>query len=159
MINKPLLDFIVQMGSDSATISDAARAWLQIQQHFDSLTRGTHFRRISDTAAADIEQLQALCRKRVKDGMTDAHYLALLLNPRPSMRAFVSKHCLLGSASDQTLGNTDAMQAAQRCLKDMATALPVEGKSNAEVGNALCKALQIYLQVSQLTDANILWTI
>ena len=146
------------MGSDSATVSDAARAWLQVQLHFDSLTRGVDFRRITDTATSDIQQIQALCRKRVKDGMTDAHYLALLLGARPSMRNFVSKQGLLGSASDQTLGNTDTMKAAQRCLKNMASALPVEGKSNAEVGTAFCKGLQIYLEVSDGQPCHT-WTI
>ena len=80
--------------------------------------------------------------------MQDAHYLALLLDSRPSMRAFVAKLGLLGHSSDHTLGNTEAMHAAQRSLQAMACALPVEGKTEAEVANALCKALQIYLQVS-----------
>jgi hypothetical protein len=73
--------------------------------------------------------------------MHDSQFLALLLDPRPSMRsrAFVSKMSILGNPSDQTLGNTNTMRAAQRCLKAMASDLPVEGKSHAKVGNALCK--------------------
>lgn len=145
-LNKPLTDFMTQMGSESATVSDAARAWLQIQIHFDNLT-AADLSRISCTPAADLQQLQLLCKKRVQDGMQDAHFLALLLDPRPSMRAFVAKECILGKSADHTLGNTDAMHAAQRCLKAMASALPVENRTTAEVGNALCKALQIYLQV------------
>ena len=60
-INKPLLNFMEQMGSDSATISDSARAWLEIQHHFDNLPPGTHLRRITSTPAADLQQLQTLC--------------------------------------------------------------------------------------------------
>jgi hypothetical protein len=54
-INRLVLDFMVHMGSESATVSDAERAWLQIQQHFNNLNSGTDFRRIASTPAADLQ--------------------------------------------------------------------------------------------------------
>jgi hypothetical protein len=37
-LNKPLLRFIVQMGCDSACLSDAARSWLEIEDQFVGLS-------------------------------------------------------------------------------------------------------------------------
>ena len=102
---------MVQMGSNSATLSDSCRAWLTVDQHYQSLTP-SDLSRISTNPAADLVSLQALMAKRVKDGLTDAHFLALLLDPKPSMRKYVEDAGLLGSAADHTIGNTPALRAA-----------------------------------------------
>lgn len=145
-VNRPLLDYMVQMGSESATVSDGCRAWLMIQEHIDALT-AADLSRISSTPVADLLHLQSLISKRVTDGLTDAHYLALFLDTRPSMRKFVGRSGLLGSADDHTVGNTEALQAAQFVLRDMASVITVEGKTAADVAAALCKALLIFLNV------------
>lgn len=145
-INRPLLNFMVQMGSESATVSDGARAWLTVQKHCEALTRAD-LSRISSSPALDLAQLQGLITKRVSDGLKDAHYLALFMDPRPSMRKFVQESGLLGSAADHTIGNTEPLQAAQRALRDMACVITIEGKTTPEVAAALCKALLIFLNV------------
>jgi hypothetical protein len=150
-INRPLLDCMTQMGSESATVSDACRAWLTIGQHYARLTPAD-LSRISSRSAADLTQLQALMATRVKDGLTDVHYLALLLDPRPSMRTFVESSGLLGNPADQTMGNTPALQAAQNALRHMACAIDFDGKTKAEVGTALSKALLVFCNVSALAS-------
>ena len=58
---------------------------------------------------------------------------------------------MLGSADDQTLGNSDALRKAQNALKQMAIAIPMEGRTEAEVHSGLCKTLLIYLKVRMLS--------
>jgi hypothetical protein len=74
-------------------------------------------------------QVQASVAKRADDGLTVAHYLALFLDPRPSMRAFVHHSGLLGSAADKILGSTEALNNARAALKSMSAAVHVTGKS------------------------------
>jgi hypothetical protein len=145
-INKPILELIVSMGSNSATPSDAARSWLLIQRHFEQL-QASALSRISTTPKQDLATLRALVGKRVQDGLTDAHYLALFLDPRPSMRQFVRASGLLGNAQDLSVGNTNALKAAQVALKKLVPVVPVEGQSVQKVEHALCKSLLIYLEV------------
>jgi hypothetical protein len=89
---------------------------------------------------------------RVKDGLTDVHYLALLENSRPSMRTFVESSGLLGNTADQTMGNTPALQAAQNVLKHMSSAIPFDGKTKTEVGTALSKAPLVLCNASALAS-------
>jgi hypothetical protein len=83
-LNQPLLSFIVKMGSESACLSDAARSWLEIEEHFLGLLP-EDISRLSLTPSGDVALLLTLCKKRVADGLKDPLYLALLLDPRPSM--------------------------------------------------------------------------
>jgi hypothetical protein len=83
-LNQPLLSFIVKMGSESACLSDAARSWLEIEDHFLGLLP-EDISRLSLTPSGDVALLLTLCKKRVADGLKDPLYLALLLDPRPSM--------------------------------------------------------------------------
>jgi hypothetical protein len=148
-LNQPLLSFIVKMGSDSACLSDAARSWLEIEEQFVGLSP-EDISRLSMTPSGDVALLLTLCTKRVADGLKDPLYLALLLDPRPSMVAFVHKQGLLGDADNFTLGNTEAISAAKRAIMHIAEGVPIEGKTPREVGLALCKALHMYLGVRHL---------
>jgi hypothetical protein len=150
-INTPVLDAIVKMSSDSACLSDAARSWYEIKEHFAQLN-GSDIRRISHMPRQDLATLQALAAHRVDDGLKDVLCLALLLDPRPSMRAFVKRTDLLGSAADLSLGATDCVAAAVRAIKAIADGITVANKSSAEVGLALSKALQIFLGVRTRED-------
>jgi hypothetical protein len=134
-LNKPVLVHIVKMGGDSATVSDAARAWLEIKAHYEGLSRNA-MARISTTPAESLPQVQASVAKRAGDGLTEPHYLALFLDPRPSMHAVVQHSGLLGSAADKTLGTTEAFNIARAALKSMSAAVHVTGKSKDEVGKA-----------------------
>lgn len=152
-MNKPVLDFMVKIGSDSACLSDTARGWVLIQEHFNELDAAA-LRRISNQPGGDLVTLQAIAVKRAYDGMKDILCLALLLDPRPNMVAFVRKKELLGSVDDKTLGNSETITAAKRAMVAMAEGIPFPGKSAAEVGKALCKALTIYLGVCDLPNLN-----
>jgi hypothetical protein len=154
-INKPVLQYIVALGSDSALVSDAARAWLEIKQHYDQLPRNSLQRMSKDSPASDLAQLKALVNKRVDKSLTDGHYLALFLDPRPSMRKFVKDSKLAGDESDMTLGNTDALHRAKDALKAMAPALTTcrkeqgeaDRQTDAMIVQALYQALLTYLEV------------
>jgi hypothetical protein len=91
-----------------------------------------------------------LCTKRATDGLQEPLYLALLLDPRPSMVAFVLKQDLLGDADNLTLGNSKAISAAKRAIMQIAEGVQIEGKAPREVGLALCKALHVYLGLCHL---------
>jgi hypothetical protein len=146
-INAPILKHIRALGADCASPSDACRAWLEIQDHFVQLTAKSLFR-LSVSPQADLIQLQQQCAARVRYGLNDAHYLALLLDPRPGARAFVQKHKLAGSRENNTLGQSPALDAAKKELQAMAPAVTVNGKTPAEVGKALFTALTVFLQVT-----------
>jgi hypothetical protein len=55
----------------------------------------------------------------------------------------------LATQLDFTLGNTDALKAAQRALTDVARGVIVKGKTADQVSHALCKALLIFLEVCE----------
>jgi hypothetical protein len=150
-LNTPVLDPIVKMSSDSACLSDAGHNWCEFKEHFAQLNT-RKIRRISDMPRQDLATLQALAAKRVGDGLQDVLYLALLLDPHPSMRAFVKRTGLLGTAADLSLGATDCIAAAVRAIKAIADGITVANKSSAEVGMALTKALQIFLGLRTLKD-------
>jgi hypothetical protein len=143
-LNTPVLDPIVKMSSDSACLSYTGSNWCEIKEHSAQLNT-RKIRRISDMPRQDLATLQALAAKRVGDGLQDVLYLALLLDPHPSMRAFVKRTGLLGTAADLSLGAIDCIAAAVRSIKDIADGITVANKSSAEVGMALTKALQIFL--------------
>ena len=138
----------MKMGSETATISDAARAWLEIQKHMDGLQRSA-LNRITNNAGTDLALLKSLWEDRLEKGLKDPHFLAIFLDPRPSMRQFVLRMKLFGCEADKTLGNTPELQAAQRELKVMAKsgAIELDGKDSDAVGADLCTALLIYLEV------------
>lgn len=148
-INAPILKAITSMGSDSATVSDGCRAWLEIKAHSEAL-KSQDIDTISSCPNIDIQSFKLTTKKRVADGVKDVHYLALFLDVRPSMREFVHKHHkkdLIGDASACTLGSTTAMQAATRAAQAMACAIPVEGKDVSAVSDALTKSFRIFMEV------------
>jgi hypothetical protein len=69
-----------QDGSDSACLSNAARGWLEIEEHFVGLSP-EDLSRLSVTPSGDATLLLTLCTKRVADGLKDPLYLAFLLDP------------------------------------------------------------------------------
>jgi hypothetical protein len=153
-INAPILRAITVMGSDSATLADAARSWLEIDAHFQSL-EPCALTRLSCTPAQDLAQLQALSSKRVADGLKDPLYLALLLDPGPSHRAFVQSSGVMGSAADHTLGNTTALAAAARALQTMSEAITVEGRKNHQRGQGCAhKALLVCCEACSIFNVS-----
>jgi hypothetical protein len=119
-INRPVVEFMTKIGSDSATISDATHAWMEIKQHFNALT-AHHFSRISVRPREDMKTVCEYLEDRICKGIEDVHWLALFLDPRPSMRAYVQAKKLTGSSEEKTMGNTPELQRAQKSLKHLAT--------------------------------------
>jgi hypothetical protein len=134
------------MSSDSACLSDAGRNGCEIKEHFAQLNI-SKIRRISDMPSQDLATLQALAAKRVGDCLQDVLYLALLLDPLPSMRAFAKRTGLLGTTADLSFGATDCIAAAVRAIKAIADRITVAKKLSAEVGMALTKVLQFFLPI------------
>jgi hypothetical protein len=83
------------MGSNSACVSDAARTWLEFKEYVMNLDL-KDVARITKHPRQDLETLKSMCSKRVADGVKDVHFLALFLDPRPSMQFFVRDKGLLG---------------------------------------------------------------
>jgi hypothetical protein len=138
------------MGADTALVSDAARAWLEIKDHYEGLNNKS-VDRISTSGylASDVADIKHYAMKRINTGLTGAHFLALFLDPRPSMRAFVKQRKLAGDAGAKTLGNTEALHKAKEALQTMAPALEAgrKNKRDKEVVEAVYNALLIYLEV------------
>jgi hypothetical protein len=65
----------------SACVSDAARSWLVIEEHFVGLSP-EDISRLSVTPSGDVALLLTLCTKRVADGLKDPLFLALLCTSR-----------------------------------------------------------------------------
>jgi hypothetical protein len=132
------------MGADSASLSDAAMAWITIKQLFEQLS-AVDLGRLSTSPCTDIALLQAHEIKRLGDGMKDVLCLALLLDSRLKARAFVTEQGLLGSGS--SLGATDTVEAATRAIMQVSEGIRSQGKAAEQVGQALCTGLLIFLQV------------
>ena len=150
-MNQPIHDAVEKMSSDSACLSDAARSWLQIQSHFEEM-RGqlkTMSRVCQDSAHALRQQMVDQVQPRFEHGMRGAQYLALFVDPRPSMRAFVKSNPeLIGEPPN--LGNTDALKAAKEEIKTMCAALSVAefpGVGAAKLAKAGWVALTVFLGV------------
>ena len=117
--DEKVLSYIVTCGSNSATLSDAARAWIDIRLHLSQRTAASLPNLFLDTEVGRSERdaLTAVLDERIKKGLIPHHHLALLLDPRPSMRAFVARHSLLGDGIDR--GNTPALTKAVEALEQM----------------------------------------
>ena len=91
--------------------------------------------------------------------MTDAAYLALLLDPRPRMQRFVKNTTLLGSTA-VTRGSTIAVQRACNGIKRLAAAcvqdsqLPPDKCTHAAKEHLLVKQLQAYLEPTPATSSS-----
>jgi hypothetical protein len=120
-INRPVVEFMTKIGSDSATISDGTHAWTEIKQHFNSMTVH-HISRILIRPSEDMKSICEYLEDRICKGLEDVHWLALFLDPRPSMRAYVQAKKLTGYSEKKSTGNTPELQCAQKSLKHLATA-------------------------------------
>jgi hypothetical protein len=83
--------------------------------------------------------------------LTNFHYAALLLDPRPTMRSSASRY--IGSAVDGTLGNTPVVRCAAATMEELATV--VRGtkrdgsrRSAREASSVLIKQLHAWPEVS-----------
>jgi hypothetical protein len=154
-INKPVLEHIVTLGSDTALASDAARAWIEIRQHYVSLNADSLQRMSKQSSATDVAKLRNLALERVAKSLKGGgQLLALFLDPRPSMRKFVRDSSLLGIPADLTLGNTEELKLAKEALRTMAPGLTVgrtAGVTDTQIVEAVYGALLTFHEVPFLS--------
>ena len=102
-----------------ATLSDAAKAWIDIRHDLSQRTAALLPNLFPDTEVgrSELDSLKAVLDERIKKGLTPHYHLALLLDPRPSMSALVARHSLLGDGID--CGNTPALTEAVEALEQM----------------------------------------
>jgi hypothetical protein len=120
-LNDKALHYIVAMGAHNATISDAAAAWLDIEQGLLACDT-TSFPNLFASNASGNAQFTALkhvLAMRIKGGLTKWHCLALLLAPRPKMRKIAQG--LVGNAADKNLGNTAFIHQANAAIDEIAS--------------------------------------
>jgi hypothetical protein len=145
-MNHAALVSIAALGSDYATLSDAARAWQtmytdpkQSTEMFPNLFPTT------PTGCNALDLFKALAHKRMEKGLKSHHYMALLLDPRPRMRAFVEEHQLKGSGEGSNLGNSEAIRQAISSLQEMSIAIKLTGAG--DVSKVLKAQLLVYLEL------------
>jgi hypothetical protein len=152
--NELVCRYIFELGSPSASLCDAARALCMINAHMEALTPAAYPALFGGKHSRyTVPPLQERWAERFKAAMTDHHYLALLLDPRPIARAFVKDHKLLGCAEDNNRGNTEAITAATRSLKILAPVcvnderLPAHARTLEAKQYLLEQQLLVYLDV------------
>jgi hypothetical protein len=152
--NELVCRYIFELGSPSATLCDAARAMLLINAHMEALSTDAYPALFGGRQSRyAVPPLQDKWRERFKAAMTDHHYLALLLDPRPAGKMFVKEQKLLGCAEDNNRGNTPAVTAAIRSLHALAAVcvkddqLPANARSLAAKQYLLEQQLLVYLGV------------
>ncbi len=121
--NKRVCSAIHDLGSPSATLSDTARAFLEIDVGIQMLALKDYINLFSnDDVAAEVVFLQVQIKwaGRLTKGTTDQQCLALLLDPRPGMRQFVAREKLLGTAAGEDQGASSFLQRAINSLSEFA---------------------------------------
>lgn len=120
-INGLVCGYIHDLGSASATLSDAARALLLIDHHVRDITTTKYAALFGGSLSQFcVPVLQNLWATRMKAALTDHHVLALLLDMRPSTRQFVAENRLLGTEGESNVGNTPTLERARRSLLELA---------------------------------------
>jgi hypothetical protein len=108
-LNAAICEAITMLSSGSALLSDAAISFLQLNDKLMSI-KDDAFPRLLPTSA-DVAVFKQKWKERFQGHLTNAHYAALLLDPRKHVREFVkSQPAFLGEGD--TFGNTAAIAAA-----------------------------------------------
>jgi hypothetical protein len=125
-LNELVAESIPILGGDLAALSDAAVAMLQLNDSVLTLTEGSYPDLLD---AVDISSIQKLWKGRFESFLRDVHFLALLLDPRAHIRAFVQQQPSILGSNDMPVanrGNTQAINAtidalhrwADQCVSD-----------------------------------------
>jgi hypothetical protein len=117
-LNEPVAAAIATLSGDSACLSDAVFLTVNTGKHINDASLADYSRLFdSEHQVAD---LQRLWNERAKR-LSGFSHLALLLDPRPRYRAFVTSDPLIvGSVESKNVGNTDFLGSADTALRDMA---------------------------------------
>ena len=114
-LNGIIVTCITEVSKGCALLSDAALAYLSINDHVKALTEESFPDLLANSV--DLAVFQMSWTDRMRTGMTDELYAALLIDARQHVREFVqSEHALVGSADLNNIGATDAIQRALKVV-------------------------------------------
>jgi hypothetical protein len=152
-MNKVALKVIVTLGADSATLSEAAVAWLELESAFKRQSPRSMVSLLSSgaTGEAAYATILAALQHRKQIGLTQYHCAVLLLDPPPAMRRRASEY--IGLADDGTLGNTPVVRSATAAMGELAKVVHGSKKhgstrSKKEASAVLVKQFQAWLEGS-----------
>lgn len=147
-LNDILIKSIATGGANTAMLSDAAIAWLEAELQLNSWQSKDFPSLFGDHLGdANFQKVKSIFAKRRETALKPQHYLALLLDPRPRVRAFVAQHGLIGSADNKDLGNTPAIQEAFKHLDFIAKNVVIKQDNKVLPPAAATKVLQTQLLV------------
>lgn len=119
-VNKKAAEFIAMMGGNSATLSDAARAWMEMADEMKSHTTASLPALFGGyDGDRELSMLKSQFQAHYTKYVTSHHLLALFLDPRPQLRKFVRDRKLLGDSANGTLGNTPEVHAVAETLQTL----------------------------------------
>jgi hypothetical protein len=153
LTNKVALEVIVTLSADSATLSEAAVAWIELESAFKRQSPRSMVGLLGSgaTGEAAYATILAALQHRKQIGLTQYHCAALLLDPRPAMRRRASEY--IGLVDDGTLGNTPVVCSASAAMEELAKVVCGSKKdgstqSEKEASAVLIKLFQGWLEVS-----------
>lgn len=120
-LTSPIQSTIAKLGADSATLSDAARMYLELNNTLESCSASD----FPDLLTADtLDDLRRIWRDRFRNYLRPQHFAALLLDPRKHMRDFVqNEEVVIGEKSGDTYGNTEIIQRVVQFVRDFSDTL------------------------------------
>jgi hypothetical protein len=152
-MNKVVLEVIVTLGADNATLSEAGLAWLKLESAFKMQSPRPLVSLLGCGAMGEAAYatILAALQHRKQKSLTHFQYAAMLLDPRPTMRSSASQY--IGSAVDGTLGNTPVVRSATAAMEELAkvvrgTKKDGSTRSEREASAVLIKQLHAWLEVS-----------
>lgn len=114
-LNSIVVTCIAEVSKGCALLSDAALAYLSINDHVQALTQHSFPSLLTNND--DLATLQTSWADHMRMGMTDELYLSLLIDPRQHVREFVqSEQVLIGSVELNNFGATDAIHRALKVV-------------------------------------------
>jgi hypothetical protein len=129
-LTQPFAAGITALSADSASLSDAARLFIELNSKVLSF-QAADFPTL--LTASDVTEIQNMWAVRFNNHLRPHHYVALLLDPRRHMRAFVQNQpAVVGSKADGSWGNTPIIKTAVQFVRDYSETLidkSVEGVS------------------------------
>lgn len=118
-LNSIVVTCITEVSKGCALLSDAALAYLSINDHVKALTEGSFPMLLANSI--DLAVFQMSWSDRMRRGMTDELYAALLIDARQHVREFVrSEKTLIGTVEQNNFGATDAIQRALKVVTKFA---------------------------------------
>ena len=115
-LNSPVQQAITDLSSDSATLSDAARMFLQLNKKIILISH-EHFPAL--LTVATVNTMKAQWDSTFRGHLRPHHFVALLLDPRKHMRQFVQDEPAVIGASESR-GDSDIIRQSVEFVRQFA---------------------------------------